>query len=389
MAAESTANVDARGRRKSSPAANEFYARKILQVDDPDGSLEDEINRIAKRYGKAKAAGAISQEIALKERLVAKCMRFYFITGPNVGTREDGVLHEGDYAQVDDIFIDALLKTIDSHDASIGLFTHQLANKYAMMRTDAAYKAARQDTEYGGSITSAPIMLDAPARRNDDGKSTTVGDLVAVCVDAEHSGETDESFSQQEREEDLRETVDATDALEEEGAIAYIDGGEAFAVQADAIDNAILLKTISLISGFLGKSGRAANDTRKLYTRMFFSETLTRVTKVSTEGELAPLQKNEKELLGAVELPFQDTYTAERCRTIMELWAVDFVEGVPQIKRPLNDRVDKLDEPPDYGWNLPAKVFVAYLESLGTAASDALVSQQRSHYDKLLHALKS
>ena len=382
-----TASIDARGRRKSSPAANEFYGRRIHQIDDPDGSLEAEINRTAKRYGKAKAAGAISQQIALKERLVAKCMRFFFVTGPNVGTREDGVLHEGGYAQVDDIFIDALLKTIDNHDSSEGLFTHQLANKYAMMRVDAAYKAARQDTEYGGSITSAPIMLDAPARRNDD-NSTTVGDLVAIHDDAERPGEAGGSFPQDEAEEDLREVVDATDALEERGAIGVVVG-DAFSIQADAVDNAILLKTISLISGFLGKSGRAANDTRKLYTRMFFSETLTRVVKVSTEGELLPLQRNEKGLFGAVELPFQDTYTSASCRTIIELWSVDFAEGVPPVRRPLNDRADKLSEVPDYGWTLPATVFMSYLKSLGMAASDALVSQQRSHYDELLLALRS
>ena len=216
-----------------------------------------------------------------------------------------------------------------------------------------------------------------------------MGDLVTVYGDAEHLGEEDEVFSQGEGEEDSREIVDATNALEEEGAIAGVGDNEAFALRADAIDNAILLKTISLISGFLGKSGRAANDTRKLYTRMFFSETLTRVTKVSTEGELAPLQKNEKELLGAVELPFQDTYTAEDCRTIMELWSVDFAEGVPPIRRPLNDRVDKLDESPDYSWTLPATVFISYLKLQGMAASNALVSQQRSHYDELMHALKS
>lgn len=381
-----TASIDARGRRKSSPAANEFYGRRIHQVDDPDGSLEAEINRIAKRYGKAKAVGAISQQIALKERLVAKCMRFYFITGPNVGTREDGILHEGGYAQVDDIFIDALLKTIDNHDASEGLFTHQLANKYAMMRVDAAYKAAKKDTEYGGGITGAPIMLDAPVRRNDDG-STTVGDLVRVCDEVDPVASDGSSW--QEEEEDLREVVDATDALEEKGAIEGVDSNEMFSIQPDAIDNAILLKTISLISSFLGKSGRAANETRKLYTRMFFSETLTRVVKVSTEGELAPLQKNERSLFGAVELPFQDTYTTEECRTIKNLWSVTFVEGVPPVRRLLNDCADKLDEAPDYSWTLPATVFMSYLKSLGMAASDALVSQQRAHYDGLLHALKA
>ena len=88
-------SLDARGRRKTSPAANEFYSRKILTVDGFGGAKEDEINRIAKRLLRARAAGSVSQELALKGKLVEKCMRFYYTTGDNVGVRDDGVLHEG------------------------------------------------------------------------------------------------------------------------------------------------------------------------------------------------------------------------------------------------------------------------------------------------------
>ena len=378
-------NKDARGRRKSSPAAAIAYSRRIHNVNDPDGLAEDEINKLAKRLDRARSSGSVAQQLALKEKLVSKCMRFFYITGQNVSVRADGVKHEGSYAQVDGIFIETLVKAVNDYDASRGVFTHMLRFVYSRKVEDAAYRAAREDTVYGGGDDSAPISLDAQARRNDD-DSTTIGDLVSSHEDAENS---DMSVDTCWDEADEREIVGAVDALEETGYLEGDDIESHLGDAADAVDDVILLKTISLITGFLGKSGRAANDARKLYTRMFFSETLTRMTKVRVEGELGPLRRREKGLFGAVELPFQDSYTIARCRTISQLWESDFVDGVPELRRPYNDDPAKRDVAPDYGWTLPGAVFISYLESIGRAASDPLVSQQRSHYEKLLQALRS
>ena len=381
-------SLDARGRRKTSPAANEFYSRKILTVDGFGGAKEDEINRIAKRLLRARAAGSVSQELALKGKLVEKCMRFYYTTGDNVGVRDDGVLHEGSYAQIDDCFIDALMYTVERYDASRGLFTHMFTNQYVYTCRTKAYDAARGDSALGGSKVSAPILLDAPVRENDD-KTTTVGDLVKVYDDEGYDQVVSEGESSRE-DEDLRKTIDAVDALEQEDRLLDKEVDEVVIRQDDdSVDDVILVKTLSLITGFLGKTGKAANDTRKLYTRMFFSETLTRVTKLRTEGELAPLVRQEKGLFGAAELPFLDTYTIEPCRTIVKLWSVDFVEGVPLARKPSASAGERVESTFNYGWTLPGSVFVAYLKSLGKAASDQLVSQQRSHYEELLGALRA
>lgn len=380
-------SLDARGRRKTSPAANEFYSRKILPVDDPDGSKEAEINRIAKRLCRARAVGAVSQELALKGKLVEKCMRFYYVVGDNVADYGDGIMHEGHYAHVDEIFMDALLYCVERYRA-IKPFTHMLMNQFANLRVTSAYDAAREDSVYGGSKTSAPIYLDAPVRENDD-KTTTVGDMVKTYDDAGY----DEAASEKEEaqaEEDFRKIVDAVDALEKEDRLLDKEADEVLVRQNDdSIDDAILVKTLSLITGFLGKTGKAANDTRKLYTRMFFSETLTRVTKLRTEGELAPLTRQEKGLFGAVELPFQDTYTAERCRTIVQLWMVEFIDGIRPARRQITDKDDRVEYTFNYNWTLPGAVYIKYLKSLGMAASDQLVSQQRTKYEELLSALRA
>ena len=383
---ETTAtNKDARGRRKSSPAATVVYSRRIHNVNDPDGLAEDEINKLARRLDRARSSGAVAQQLALKEKLVSKCMRFFYITGQNVSARADGVKHEGSYAQVDGVFIEILAKAVNDYDASKGVFTHMLRFVYSRKVEDAAYKAAREDTVYGGGDDSAPISLDAQARRNDD-DSTTVGDLVPSPEDA---GDQNTPIDSCWDEVDEREIVSSVDALEESGSLQNDDIESHLGDVADAVDDVILLKIISLITGFLGKSGRAANDVRKLYTRMFFSETLTRITKVRVEGELDPLRRREKGLFGAVELPFQDSYTVTQCRTIPQLWESDFIDGVPEVRKPYCDDPSKRDVAPDYGWTLPGAVFVSYLESIGRPASDPLVSQQRSHYEKLLQALKS
>lgn len=368
-------NLDARGRRKSSPSASQFYSRRIHNIDDPDGALEEEINRLAKRFVRTKAAGNLSRSIMLRERLATKCLRFFYITGDNVLEREDGILHEGGFAQVDDIFLEAVTQVIDKYDSSRGEFTHMLRSKFKYKKDDAAFAAAREDTIFGGGTQGAPISLDAQIRRN-DGDSTALSD-----------GYIEAGVGARWREADGQGLVNMVEALEEEGEL---QGKGPVAIEpVESFEDVVLLELISLIDDFMGRAGRAANDTRKLYTRMFFSETLTRVTKLRTIGEIPPLERRERQLLKAVELPFQDSYTAEACRTIMQLWKTPLAAGIKEPLRPLNDDPGKSDISPDYAWTLPASVYLSYLRGTGRAASDVLVSQQRGHYEDLLASLVS
>ena len=330
--------------RTSSPSADLIHSHKIRNVSDPDGAREAEINKLAKKVARLNPERDAARILFLREKLVSSAMAFFFVTGDNVETREDGVTHQGHYAQVDELFIDVLMKVLSSYDPDKGLFTHMLKNRYKYARLDAAMAAAAEDTALGGSEEGSPLSLDEKAWRDGDG-STTIADIAGA--------EPPRVF----------------------------DGDD------DLADEALLLNVISLITGFLGKSGKAANETRKLYTKMFFSETLTRIVKTRGEGELGGLERQQKGLFNAVEIGFQDSYTASPCRSIHELWLASLVEGIPSVSVILNDDPRKDDRPQDYSWTLPASVFIAYLKGLGKAASDQLVSQQRSHYEELLDSL--
>lgn len=382
-------NLDARGKRKSSPSADLIYSHKIHNIEDPTGEREAKINKTAKRYLRAQKAGNISRSKLLREQLAVQCMNFFYVVGDNISVRENGIKHEGSYAQVDGIFIVAITDTLDNFDSSKGEFTHMLRNQFANRRKQQADDAITYDTRYGGSASGAPISMNVRISKNDD-LSSTLENMISRKSEGEDEGEYEESFAF-ENEELGQETVNILTALDEGNYFSHRGSEDTplkQAAKAEAAEDLLLLRTLSLIMSFLGKTDRAANETRKLYTKMFFSETLSRMTKVRTEGELAPLQKQEKNLFKAVELPFQDSYTVAACRTIIELWQVAFIAGVPEPKRPFNDNPKKFDKAPQYNWTLAASVFISYLRSLGKPASDALVSQQRKHFEELLQELR-
>ncbi len=270
-----------------------IHSHKIRNLSDPYGAREAEINKLAIKLAKLNPERDTARILFLREKLVSSAMSFFFITGDNVEAREDGVTHQGHYAQVDELFIDVLMKVLNAYDPDKGLFTHMLKNRYKYARLDAAMAAAAEDTALGGSEEGSPPSLDEKAWRDGDG-TTTVADVAG----AEPS---------------------------------HIIGGD-----DDLADEALLLNVISLITSFLGKSGKAANETRKLYTKTFFSETLTRIVKTRGEGELGGLERQQKGLFSSVEIGFQDSYTASPCRSIHELWLVGFAEDLePFLARQL------------------------------------------------------
>jgi len=355
-------------RRMSSPSADLIHSHKIKSVDDPGGTREAEINKLAKRLARLNSERDSARILFLREKLVSSAMSFFYVTGDNVETREDGVTHQGHYSQVDELFVDVLMKVVDAYDPEKGLFTHMLKNRYRYARLDAAMAAAAEDTALGGSKEGSPLSLDEKAWRDGDGSATV--------ADTKHPNIATNAI--------IADDILLDDDLSSK-ALSLIGDKS----RDDLTDEALLLKVISLITGFLGKSGKAANETRKLYTKMFFSETLTRVVKTRGEGELGGLERQQKGLFNAVEIGFQDSYTQTPCRTILQLWRTGFVEGVPAITLVFNDDPRKEDLPQDYSWTLPASIFVSYLKGLGKAASDQLVSQQRGHYEKLLESLST
>lgn len=349
--------------RTSSPSADLIHSHKIRSVDDPSGTKEAEINKLAKRLARLNPEKDSARILFLREKLVSSAMSYFYITGDNVETREDGVTHQGHYTQVDELFIDVLMKVVDAYDPGKGLFTHMLRNKYRYARLDAAIAAAAEDTALGGGEEGSPLSLDEKAWHDGDG-SATVADVAGTKLSSVDDGSL----------LNCDPSPQETNSINSESS-------------DDLADEALLLNVISLITGFLGKSGKAANETRKLYTKMFFSETLTRIVKTRGVGELGGLERQQKGLFNAVEIGFQDSYTQTPCRTILQLWLTGFVEGIPTISMVLNDDPRKEDLPQDYSWTLPANIFIAYLKGLGKAASDQLVSQQRSHYERLLESL--
>lgn len=359
------ASVDKRGRRTSSPSADLIYNKKLHNVPDSDGALEREINRIAKRYATLSREKDLARWLSLRERLVSKCFNFFYVSGPNVSVREDGVKHLGSYAQVDELFQDAILKVLDRYDASKWQFTHMLRRQFANTRFGAAYEAAKYDTRYGGGKDGEPISLQ------DDSWSAGDG---GVSVD--------QRLGQEDGELQRLLNGDAP-ASSSENRVTPMAGVDNLTADEKA-EELILLELLNLVAAFLGKTGKSANQTRKTYTCMFFSETLAKAVKTRTRGELGAFSAQEKRLFRVANLSFQDTYTCVPCRTIAELHEVEFVEGVPPLGPALRNDAGKWIELPNFKWAVPASFYIGYLESIGMHSSGPLVSQQRKKYEQLL-----
>ena len=147
-----------------------------------------------------------------------------------------------------------------------------------------------------------------------------------------------------------------------------------------------LTEMVDLITRFLESSGKQANITRKFYFRLFFTEFVTRTTKTRSEYDLDDLLAEENRVFKTVDLPFQDTYTKNICRTIQELWDTDFVEGVPPIPRAIG--CDDSESSKYFDWRVPTPFYLRYIKDNDYPASGALLSQQRGHYRKLIQELR-
>ena len=366
---------------KWSRSASIIFNAKIRNISDPNGEREAEINRIAKSMARAQHAGNDARYRSLRLRLVEKCMRFFFVVGQNVSTFDDNGTHFGGFVQINDLFLQVLQEQIEHYRfESTTPFTHSLRARFKSRRSDAARKQTREDEAFGGGEGREPIRLEDTVRKNDDG-STTLENYIGEEEDFSHLY-NDPSWE----EEDARQALTTEEAIEESGSQAENSSAEQRAAQSEIAEDKLLVEILSLIVGFYESTGRKSNEERKQYTRMFFSETLTKTTKLRGEGELAPLIRHEKSLFDSVELPFQDYYTLSRCRTIRELWDVGFIDGIKEVRTP-NDDPDSPFVTPNFKWRIPAKVYIAYMNTQGKSVSDAAISYQRSHYEKLLSAL--
>lgn len=133
---------------------------------------------------------------------------------------------------------------------------------------------------------------------------------------------------------------------------------------------------LALIIGFLDHAVDKRDHTldKKLYTRIFFTESITRLVKTRVlEEECKPFEDCEHEVFSSLELPLQDEYMAAICRTIKDIWLSNLREGYGCVD--YNHR----------SWRLTNSVIIDYYEQAsGKAVSAQAISQQRGNYRKLI-----
>ena len=131
---------------------------------------------------------------------------------------------------------------------------------------------------------------------------------------------------------------------------------------------------LALIIAFLDHAPdkRDYTDDRKLYTKLFFTEAITRLVKTrDDEDECEPFERHEREIMTSMELPFQDSYMADLCRTILEIWRTDLKPEYGVV------------EPGNYAWRLGNPVFQHYLETAyNKTVSGAAITQQRGNFKR-------
>lgn len=159
-------------------------------------------------------------------------------------------------------------------------------------------------------------------------------------------------------------------------ASAAEDMSEVGVAQAeDAAMEAVFLNMLTLVVAFLehAEDKRDFTPRKKLYTRMFFTESVTRLVKSRTMfEECRPFQKHERDTFSTMELPFQDMYMAGLCRTICDIWQTALKDGFGSISAGAAT------------WKLPADTFRDYVFAIeGEMISRPVVSEQRNNYKKL------
>lgn len=304
----------------------EAYSRRIH--DTGNSAMEGRIDRTAKRMVVAKAKGDTARYESCKNNLVSLCYRYFIITGGDVR------------CGVDDLFNDVIVRCIEKFDSSKGLFTHLVRSSYKYAKLELAKKQEKEDEHREETSDCA----------DDDGK-VKERDIEDFSIRAEF------------------------EAIEENS-----EGAEKKAAQ-------LLVQLLSLVTDFISRNNDARLQTRQQFTPLFFTETVVRMTKdQSNEEDCAPLTQNERALFKTIELSFLDTFMQEICRTIIAIYLSAFKEGVLYQNRIEAAQGGRAQYTP---WQLPASFYKEYVaQAWGRTISDAIVSQQRAHYESLVSKLR-
>lgn len=149
--------------------------------------------------------------------------------------------------------------------------------------------------------------------------------------------------------------------------------------------NGHIVELLTLVTDFIENINDSRLSTQRTYTRLFFTETIARVTKIQdTESDCDPLCSHQTGIFKAMEVPFLDAFMLEKCRTILEIWHSPVKAGVTSDNRP--DPVPS--EPFPTKWRLSGRTYITYLENIrGEKSTNAKVSQQREHYEKLIGSI--
>lgn len=137
---------------------------------------------------------------------------------------------------------------------------------------------------------------------------------------------------------------------------------------------------ITLISGiWFNLQGKADNDRKRLYYRLFTTDTLTCLIKREGNG-MEVLHNRERDILNGIYYNFLDYFMEDRCRSLDEI-----SEG--KLKLYITDRINNKEiEVRD----LPIKnpVYVSYLANIeNISVRDSAISEQHKGYKDLLSKL--
>lgn len=283
--------------------------------------LERELDEAAVRWKSCSAEGDMAAAQAQKGRIWLLVFGLYDQDEPAKKNRDPDRQEEQAAREYDpNVILDVLCEVFDRFTPEKGSFSHYFSLLLKRRRVD-SYRKAKSHAPFH-------VSLDRPL--SEEG-AACVGDVIPS-------------------EDDL------------EGEV--ILGADAMAC--------------TLISAMLELPrrlhGRANNDTRHNYFRMFFAETVVRC--VHGANALEPFRRRERDTFQAMKLEFLDFFMAELCRT---------VDGIADSRlKPYGALVEGRG-PEETRLPLPGEVYVSYLGRVEhTKVGQPAVSQQRAAYKKAL-----
>ena len=315
--------------------AEEEYSQDIShRIYVADKAACARLNRKARVFKHTSASSDVERARLLKIEAISLIYQALRVRGVGVSNG------------VDETFNKLANSLIDSYDPRTGV---PFSAYFVMI-----YYMRKKDTLNETDACSIKALRDTPRDEN------------GLMLDDIYSIEDRTSLSSDELSENERFDID----------LVYDVGlRENFVDEDNAAIEAAFLQILSLIVGFLehAPDKRSYTSDRRLYTRLFFTESMTRAVKTrSSYEECVPFEKHEREVFDAVELPFQDSYLVDACRTIAALWASELKDGYGKVGFK------------DYKWQLPNDAFRSYMKTKkNKIVGGSTISNQRNNYEDL------